>query len=596
MKKFIANFLLLIVLLSASVLPERAFAYEEVTGEFKNLAVAVEFSDTTEEDEITPSDLSALDAVFNGEETSLKSFIYRNSQGKLSVETSFLKTVKIGEKSSRYAPRYSLKNGLYQEINPDGYDNRNYDENGEVSPEGKLQSVDYFNREHEFVALVAELLEGESVDGADRDGDGLIDGLTIVLCPTVKVNMADKNEWGEFFWPHMAVMYYGSSDDISDIYYVGENTYEFKDVSIGGKTVSRYVVAPYSSISDGSESEVSVICHEFMHLLGAPDYYGYDTEEEYVGAFDIMGSSAKLTLSLTYLRERMGWLGDGEVLAVEESGEFFLTPTENGGTVKAYKIALSDYLKSGDCYYIECRKLSADDDGIIIYRVNENAGYINADGELGRVELGNIYGNPEVYIFRRESAVKDLKKNAFLDNVLYRSSVYHRKNIIKTSEGEDAGITVEVTGKKSGGYSFRVTIPESPEGNIADGVSAEIKTNRKGGSYLTFENSYRKGYAYVLVTDKNIKDCSFEDILSGKYGEAKKIPVSFQKCDLPKSEGGKYAYLCLSDGENHSEVYTLGYGFIESNGGYMLYFIASGAVGLTAFIAIAVAIKLSKRR
>ncbi|MBO4323284.1 MAG: hypothetical protein J5836_01335 [Clostridia bacterium] len=602
MKKYLAiASSILIFAFSFAFRSREAFAYEEVNGEFKNIAVCVEFSDTEEKDGITDYALSSLEKVFNGETDSLKSFIGKNSQGKLNVATEFIRTVKIDKTSAYFQPRFLLNGETYEEINPEGYDNRRYTKGGEVSKDGELEGAEYYFREHEFVSLVLKALSGVELSGADRDDDGYIDGLTVIPCASVKVNLDDVNEWGSIFWPHMGTRFYGKTENLTEYYYVGDGEYEFEKVMLSGKTAYKYLVAPYDAIVSGEEKGLSVVCHEFMHILGAPDYYGYDSAEEYVGEFDIMGTAETATLSLTYLRERMGWIGEGEVLAVEESGEFFLKPTEKSevGEVKAYKIVLSDYLETNDCYYIECRKLNGVYDGIIIYRVNEKNGFISANKTYGSDELGNIYGDPEVYIFRRQSMEQDLKKNAFLfDGFLSDrkyGSVSGNKNLITTSNGENTKIVVEVTGETREGYSFKVTIPESPEGDISLGAALEMKTDLKGRNYITFKNSYRKGYAYVLTTKETIKGLSAEDMISGKYGVVKKIPVSFQKCYLAKPNGKTNVYVCFSDGDSTSEIVSLSYGTDAFKISEWVIVAGAGA-GFAVFIAIILTIKFVRKR
>lgn len=599
MRKF-SSFIIIsfLIIISSFVRFGEAFCYEEVTGEFHNLAVTVEFKDTEESDEIKSADDTSLAEVFNGESEGLKSYILKNSQSKLTVSTTFHTTVKINKNSRRYMPRYKLNDDYYEEINIYGYDNRNYTEDGEVSVDGNLQSAEYLYREHEFISLVAEQIKGvENIKDFDLDGDGYLDGLTVIPCSTVKLNMADESKWGNMFWPHMSSMYYGTTEGLNGYYYVGETDYDFKTAVISEKTVYKYVIAPFTAVTGGKES-VSVICHEFMHLLGAPDYYAYDGGEEYVGEFDIMGTSDSMALSLTYLRERMGWIGEGEILAVEESGDYFLNPTEESGAgeVKAYKIVLSDYFETDDCYYIECRKLSGLDEGIIIYRVNEKNGFITRADKYGTEELGNMYKSPEVYIFRRQSSLKDLKKNAFLDDFLHKKfgSESGNKNLITNSNGENTKITVEVTGKTGKGYNFRVTIPESPTGDITGGATVETTTDLKGRDILTFENSYRKGYAYILITKKTLEGASGEDIISGKFGEAVKVPVSFQKYRLPKANGTTNVYVCLSDGEKVSRIYTACYGLTPLKISPTVIWAGAG-LGFGLFIVIVLAVKFLKK-
>ena len=236
------------------------------------------------------------------------------------------------------------------------------------------------------------------------------------------------------------------------------------------------------------------------------------------------------------------------------------------------------------------------DEGIIIYRVNEKNGFITRADKYGTEELGNMYKSPEVYIFRRQSSLKDLKKNAFLDDFLHKKfgSESGNKNLITNSNGENTKITVEVTGKTGKGYNFRVTIPESPTGDITGGATVETTTDLKGRDILTFENSYRKGYAYILITKKTLEGASGEDIISGKFGEAVKVPVSFQKYRLPKANGTTNVYVCLSDGEKVSRIYTACYGLTPLKISPTVIWAGAG-LGFGLFIVIVLAVKFLKK-
>ena len=59
---------------------EKAYAYEKVSGKFKNVAVVVEFSDTDDKDKVTESAMAKLSEAFNGDEKSLKNYIEKHYQ------------------------------------------------------------------------------------------------------------------------------------------------------------------------------------------------------------------------------------------------------------------------------------------------------------------------------------------------------------------------------------------------------------------------------------------------------------------------------------------------------------------------------------
>ena len=599
-----------------------AKAYETITGEMINVAVAVEFSDTEDADKITPEAEQNIRCAFNTDDNSLKNFIYRNSERKLSINTVFVGTVRVDVPSTRYSPRYKEGRNGYVEVNAQGYDNRNFDENGEADANGIYASIEYAYREQELLNKITERIEPSTLpNGADKDGDGYIDALTFIYSNTVKIS--DRGEdWGTIFWPHASRFYYGTAEELNSDNYVGKAEGEFRVQNIGNYFPLKYFSLPYSFIYDSGKLQTVTICHEFMHVLGAPDYYSYDSDDEYVGPFDIMADTGEyVQLSLSYLRFKMGWLSEGsDILAVEESGTYSLKPTEHDGDVKAYKIVLSDYFETGDCYYVECRALEGGDDtGLIIYRVNEKYGYIAEDGEISNYEYGNIFGLPEVYVYRvwTSGLIPKARKNITQGRLnfallyddylhLYSSygSKYGNKNLITDSSGKNTRIAISIDryDEDSGEMVFTVDLPEEPKGDVTNGAEVKLFTDLSGRDYITFENSYRCGYAYILVTDANTIIKNSEELFSGNYGTTAIIPISFQKYVLPKTDGGALIYICFGDGENFSEVQAFRYGDAEPPHLNPLVYVLGGLGGLlVAAIIVAIIIiirrkKLKKRR
>lgn len=106
----------------------------------------------------------------------------------------------------------------------------------------------------------------------DNDGDGVLDGLALIH----QGPGAEATGSSQDIWSHSSIIY---------------------GVKIGGVEVGRYTVQP-ETIGYGSRiSTVGVMCHEFGHNLGAPDFYDADYESSGgdfpgTGLFDVMGSGA----------------------------------------------------------------------------------------------------------------------------------------------------------------------------------------------------------------------------------------------------------------------------------------------------------------
>lgn len=96
----------------------------------------------------------------------------------------------------------------------------------------------------------------------DNDGDGSVDGVYIIYAGKGQASSGIANT----IWPHAG----GISGQTFD-----------------GKTVSKYSCSNELN-SDGSLTGIGVICHEFGHVCGAPDYY--DTDYSTGGQFPGTGN------------------------------------------------------------------------------------------------------------------------------------------------------------------------------------------------------------------------------------------------------------------------------------------------------------------
>jgi M6 family metalloprotease-like protein len=357
-----------------------------------NLVIQVEFLDT--ESLFSTEDNELLLQAFNGKTNSLDNFIYVNSNGKRTLTSTLTGVVKINKAIDYFMPKYRYDNASesYVEENSLGYDNRYFDESGNPSLTGK-QSAERFYREQELVYLAT----AQANNLTKKLGKNpKFENLTIV--PS-KLNRYVYS--GDIFHPHQANNFTGSGEAISSAYYTEGVSGEIKVAKIQKAEVGSYVIIPYAYMCSDGKINVNTLCHEYMHVLGLPDLYPYDKSIKPVGEFDVMGGESTLApnQSLAYVKYKMGWLKEGEdILPVTGSGEYNLTAVEDEGGVKAYKITLGDYYQTGDVFYLEYRKLGngslsiEQTEGVIIYRVNEENGYLSSTGEKANVWRGNAYG------------------------------------------------------------------------------------------------------------------------------------------------------------------------------------------------------------
>lgn len=121
----------------------------------------------------------------------------------------------------------------------------------------------------EALQMVADTLD---LHQFDNDGDGVLDGLAVIHQGYGQEMSADDGD----IWSHSTVVY---------------------GTTVGGVRLARYTIEPEMLAIDRRQSTIGVICHEFGHNLGAPDFYdtdyaGSDGEFPGTGAWDLMGSGA----------------------------------------------------------------------------------------------------------------------------------------------------------------------------------------------------------------------------------------------------------------------------------------------------------------
>lgn len=536
-----------------------------------NVVITVEFEDTQgffgqEQTEI-------LKQAFISDENGLKNFIYKNSNRKKTVETVFAKTVKINKPVACFMPRFEYalsENGVweYMEINPDGYDNRNYTDLGQIDYNGK-PSADRFLQEQELLSAVASQVNPKTLGILEEDK---IENVTLVFS---KLNVGLYQT--DMFWPHQARVYSGDKENLSAIYNVGADDPSPTEIKMGDKSVSSYIFIPYAFISNGENVKTTTICHEYMHALGAPDLYR-NGEKEFVGEFDIMGGkdTAIPNLSLSYVRYKMGWINEiSHVKPLYKSGEYLLRPTENNGGTIAYKITLPDYFDKGESFYIEYRNLgkgslsTVQTEGVIIYRVNEDKGYLSSSGEESGVWHGNAnFEEVSVFRFWRELFGDYEERNQITTMGICNATIFDKPgytvygskvdgekvNAITYSDGTNSKITVEFLGKtKNGEIKIKVDLPQN--GSLPQ---VEEKLLAKSGNrhVLTFDGNHYGKTAYVLYSNKKIINPKAEKLAEGKLSyPVMKIDTGHLQTTLPKFDGlEKFIYVFYGDENGFTTV------------------------------------------
>jgi M6 family metalloprotease-like protein len=213
------------------------------------------------------------------------------------------------------------------------------------------------------VSAIKGLVPGNLI--IDSNGDSKVDNVVFVM-------KGSPEGWGEVLWPV-------------------QGSFDFED-QINGKTLGVY------NQQYDAEMNVSVICHEVFHTLGAPDLYHYKTEQKRltpVGTWDLMESDGNQNM-VAYMKYKYGkWINTFP--EVKSSGTYTLNPLGGSDSTNvAYKINSPN--STNEYFMIEYRnkilpfETNIPSSGVIIYRVNKLA-----DGK-GNADFPD---NPdEVYIYR----------------------------------------------------------------------------------------------------------------------------------------------------------------------------------------------------
>lgn len=556
------------------------FARKNKQVENVNYVIQVEFSDTAG---FSQADSSILAQAFNGSKNSLDNFIYVNSNGNRTLQSKMLGVVKIDKPVDYFMPRYRYdeEKAEYVEVNAIGYDNRYFDEDGNVATSGK-QSVERFYREQEL--LHSSTTKAKSIF-KKLGRKNTFENVTIVPC---KLNRLVYS--GDIFHPHQGYSYKGEGDGLSSVYYTEGVNATITMSEIVKTRVDSYVIIPFAYVYDGTVLNVTTLCHEYMHVLGLPDMYPYDSTIKPVGEFDVMGGEKTLlpTQSLSYVKYRMGWLKEGkDILPVASSGEYNLTAVEEPGGVKAYKITLGSHYENGDVFYLEYRKLGEGSlgeniaEGVIIYRVNEENGYVSSSGEKSNVWRGNAYGEYEVIVFRNPLDIVYGKHTTICEEEGYETfgNADGSVNLIMNSNGENSGIKVTYLGKNADG-TVKVKIDLPQEEIVISTQKTGLKAESGNRHSFYFDRVDSSCDAYIFYSSKAIKNPTVDKILKRKKGELIVANTTFLKTTLPSSKGfEKYVYVFYKDKNGYSRVTE-----------YKIKGIKNVDVGMVIFIALGVGI------
>jgi len=334
------------------------------SGTINSLVIYIRFSDDTE----FTTTRSAYDAKFNAASTSsLKNYFKEVSYDMLDIV-------------SHHYPICALSTNLsYQDTYP-----RNYYQpyNASTNPNGYVDDDDRELREHTLLVNAVNGVKSEvpTALNIDADNDNRVDNVSFII-------RGNSGAWAELLWAHRWSL-------------------NSQTVNINGKQVWDYTFEPEN------QTNVSTLCHEMFHVVGAPDLYRYSQDGfNPVGAWDLMASGfVHMSAFMKWKYTNQTWINS--IPEITTPGTYTLFPVTSPVN-NAYRIASPN--NPDEYFVLEYRKkeglyeTNVPGSGIVIYRINTTAGNGNAGGPPD-----------EVYLYRPNGTLTD---NGNINNAYFSQDV-----------------------------------------------------------------------------------------------------------------------------------------------------------------------------
>ena len=468
------------------------------TGEIHQLNVFIRFADDPE----FPDDRSTYREIFETEddEPSLKHYFSEISHDRLSINTLHFPGSLDGSNASYVDSHERSYYKPYSAANSNGYQSQS----------------DRFLREHSLVANALNSISQSvpsSVD-LDLDENGFVDAVSIVVYGT-------QGAWADLLWPHRTALFN-------------------EEVYINGAQVYDYLFM----LSESWYYNVGVLCHEFGHVLGAPDYYHYSAGSgpTPIGYWDVMGSvrNPPQYPSAFTKWKYFNWI---EPVEITSSGTYSLMPLQEEENSSYF---VSSPFSNEEYFIFEYRNQEGMYDsnapgtrsGLVAYRVNEGAGNGNASGPPD-----------EFYVYRPQG---DMTSTGNLNDAPY-SEIYGHAELNDYSdpssflydggEGGIGGLQLHSVTEPNESISFTISMG-TPEVEVSQSSldyaleigQYEVKTltlfnNGEPGSLLEYEVSKPDSTDWLLLSSD---DGSLDGILES--GELARIHSQVYTSELGEGE------------------------------------------------------------
>lgn len=418
-------------------------------GDLNNLSVLIRFADDSEF--VTPR--SYFDSTFNEDiysnVNSLRNYYWSVSHQKLHIETTIYPSC---DSNTNLSYRDSKERNYYQPY--DSIDN----------VDGYIDFLDRMDREQLLLKNALDAIKGEIPVELDIDGDN--DSFVDNICFIIRGGTGD---WGDLLWPHRYQMYQ---------YAVDINGAEALDYNF-------QIEWAY---------DVSVLCHEMFHSMGAPDLYHYDSATAYltpVGSWDLMEwNTDPPQYTSAYMQYKYGhWIDS--IPVITEPGVYKLNVL---GMADSNVYRINSPYSTDEFFIVEFRsknwnifERSIPKIGMLVYRINSTA-------------HGNAEGPPdEVYLFRPDGS--PLEDGRISDANL--SPGYHRTAINDTTnpacfltDGSPGGLNICAVGNlKMTSINFR--LGSWLEGEVYDGHGGPL-TAVNGPHYIAFDITIPSGRTLTI--------------------------------------------------------------------------------------------------
>jgi M6 family metalloprotease-like protein len=233
--------------------------------------------------------------------------------------------------------------------------------------------------EFAYHAVVAANNAGVNFADFDNDGNGIVDAIAIFHTGRGKEATGSNND----IWSH-------SHNFVSAGYTTSQRTFD-------GVRISNYTVQPELNLNTNNLCNIGVICHEFGHSLGLPDYYDTDYDENGsqsgTGLWDLMANGAYNDANARpahhnpFSKIELGWTS---VNHLESPGLVTLFPSNSNSMVYRINTPVNN-----EYFLLENRIKTGFDsalpgEGMLIYHVDGNK--IAAQRATNTINIGEHQG------------------------------------------------------------------------------------------------------------------------------------------------------------------------------------------------------------